>query len=239
MADFKTHITTSTVLGITYGAGAHFGFDVPLVSSMLAAGMCSVSGMLPDLDSDSGIPVRETVSFTAALIPMMMIDRFQHMQLSTESMVLAGAIIYIIIRFGVAEIFKRYTVHRGMWHSIPAALIATLLAFLICSCEDIRLRAFKAIAVFIGFMSHLILDEIYSIDVRRVRVKKSFGTALKFWGTSLWGNISTYAKLILLLFVAFGDPMMMESFGHLEEEVPHTANELYQQLRQETQSIWR
>lgn len=239
MADFKTHITTSTVLGIAYGSGAHFALDVPMVPSMLAAGICSVSGMLPDLDSDSGIPVRETVSFCAALIPMLMLDRFQHMGLSTESMVLAGAIIYIIIRFGIAELFKRYTVHRGMWHSIPAALTATLLAFVICSSEDIRMRAFKAAAVFIGFMSHLILDELYSIDIRRVRIKRSFGTALKFWGNSTWGNISTYAKLVLLIFIAFGDPIMMESFGHLEEEVPHTANDFLQQIRRESETIWR
>ena len=36
------------------------------------------------------------------------------------------------------------------------------------------------LGLIIGFMSHLLLDEIYSVDVRGVRLKKSFGTALKF-----------------------------------------------------------
>ena len=43
MAGFKTHITTSTVLGIGYGAGAHVLYNVPLPTCALAAGLCSVS----------------------------------------------------------------------------------------------------------------------------------------------------------------------------------------------------
>ena len=66
MAGFKTHITTSTVLGIGYGAGAHLLYGLPLDTCMLAGGLCSVSGMLPDLDSDSGVPIRESMAFAAA-----------------------------------------------------------------------------------------------------------------------------------------------------------------------------
>ena len=62
MADFKTHITTSTVLGVGYGATAYFGFDMPMSHCFVAGAMCSVAGMLPDLDSDSGVPVRVTAS---------------------------------------------------------------------------------------------------------------------------------------------------------------------------------
>jgi len=55
MAGFKTHITVSTLTGIAYGAwGYHSG--APLETCILAGGLCSVSGMLPDLDSDSGRP---------------------------------------------------------------------------------------------------------------------------------------------------------------------------------------
>lgn len=232
MAGFKMHITTSTVLGVGYGAAAHVGFGVPLDKCMLAAGLCSLSGMLPDLDSDSGIPLRESIAFGAAIVPMLMIDRFQHMGLSRDSIVLAGGLIYIALRFGVAEIFKRYTVHRGMWHSIPAAVSVGLLAFLICSCNEMGLRLFKSGAVVLGFMSHLVLDEIYSIERRGVgiRLKKSFGTALKMWSKSPWANISTYGKLAVLIFLAFGDPVMMQRFEqhieHAEHTVPHTAREI-------------
>jgi membrane-bound metal-dependent hydrolase YbcI (DUF457 family) len=217
MAGFKTHITTSTILGVGYGATAYLGFDMPLDKCMVAAGLCSVSGMLPDLDSDSGVPVRETSAFAAALIPMLMIERFQQLGLSAESMVLAAMLIYIVVRFGVTEIFKRYTVHRGMWHSLPAAATVTLLTFLICQCPEITTRMFKAGGVCLGFMSHLVLDEIYSVERKgvRVRLKKSFGTAIKFWGKGWWPNISTYGKLAVVIMLVLSDPIAMK---HLDPD---------------------
>ncbi|MBN1908511.1 MAG: metal-dependent hydrolase, partial [Pirellulales bacterium] len=66
MADFKTHISTSGLLGVGYGAAAFVWFDVPWPTCVLAGGLCGVSGMLPDLDSDSGVPRRESVAFAAA-----------------------------------------------------------------------------------------------------------------------------------------------------------------------------
>ena len=71
MAGFKTHITTSTVLGIAYGTTAAVAYDVPPPACALAAGLCGVSGMLPDLDSGPGVPLRESVSFAAAVVPML------------------------------------------------------------------------------------------------------------------------------------------------------------------------
>jgi len=219
MAGFKTHVTTSTVLGIGYGAAAHLAYGMPLDKSLLAAGLCGVSGMLPDLDSDSGKPVREMFAFGAAVIPMLMIDRFRHLGMSHESMVLAGGVIYLVIRFGISKLFKLYTVHRGMWHSVPAAGVAGLLAFLICSCESLDERLFKTGAVVLGFLSHLVLDEIYSFtwDGLLPRRKKSAGTAFKFWNrSSMWSNVSTYGKLVVLAALAFGDPILMDRVDKLE-----------------------
>lgn len=214
-------------MGIGYGATAYFGFDMPLDNCMVAAGLCSVSGMLPDLDSDSGVPVRETSAFAAAIIPMLMVERFRQLNLSWDSMVLAAMLIYIVVRFGVTEIFKRYTVHRGMWHSLPAAATVTLLAFLICQCPDIAVRMFKAGAVCAGFMSHLVLDEIYSVQRKgvRVRLKKSFGTALKLWSRKgWWPNLSCYGKLALVIAAVFSDPIAMNHLdpdGSMAEKIDH------------------
>ncbi len=233
MAGFKTHVTVSTALGVGYGA-VGLGLDYPLETCLLAGGLCGVAGMLPDLDSKSGVPVREIMALAAAIVPMMMIDRFQQMNLGPESIVLAGSLIYIVIRFGVGEIFKLYTVHRGMWHSVPAAITCGLLAMFVCACDDYRMRVFKALAVFLGFMSHLVVDELWSIELRRGRLhfKSSFGTAIKFWGKSLWGNISTYAKLIVMVAVTVGDPILMERLGVEPHDhgVPNTAYEWWEHL---------
>lgn len=216
MAGFKTHITTSSLLGIGYGGVAFAHYDVPVPACVLAGGLCSLSGMLPDLDSGSGRPLRESVTFAAAVAPMMMIGRFEHLGMSLESMILAGALIYLVIRFGLAWFLRKYTVHRGMFHSLPAALIAGEIAFLLIESPDLAIRYYKAGAVVLGFMSHLLLDEIYSLEWYRgrVRLKKSFGTAVKIWSKSTWANFSTYAKLALLTFVVLNDPIWMENIQY-------------------------
>ncbi|XZE54763.1 metal-dependent hydrolase [Planctomycetaceae bacterium SH139] len=221
MADFKTHITASTIAGAAYGYWGSATQGMPLESSLVAAGLCSVSGMLPDLDSDSGIPLRETTMFASAVVPMLALGRFRELEMTPESMVLAAGLIYVLLRFVIAEFFKRYTVHRGMWHSIPAAASAGLLAFLIMPSAEEIIRVYKTLAVVLGFMVHLILDEIWSIQFRggHFRLKKSFGTALKFWGPRMWANFSVYVKLALLLYLAYNDTNLFHEMKDLRNEL--------------------
>ena len=226
MADFKTHISVSTAVGVGVGAAGYWA-GIPLESCLLGMGLCSVAGILPDLDSNSGVPYRESVAFISAFVPMLLIHRFGHLGWDRETIILAAALIYIGIRFGVAELFRRYTVHRGMWHSIPAAASVGLLAFLISDDRDMILRGYWGGAAVVGFLTHLALDELYSVNFRGVRLKKSFGTALKFWSNrGLWPNISTYGKLVFLALLASGDPMLMEWVDQRAPLTPRSAERL-------------
>jgi hypothetical protein len=211
MAGFKTHIGFSGLLGIGYGGAAFVLYDVPLPTALLAGGLCTVSGMLPDVDADTGRPLRESMAFAAAVVPMMMVDRFRALGFSPELMVLAGAGVYLLIRFVVAHLLARYTVHRGMFHSLPAAVIAGEVAFLLAS-GDVRLRIYKAGAVVIGYVAHLLLDELYSLEWRRGRLtlKRSFGTAIKLYSRSFWANVSAFAKLAILTYVVTKEPGWMQ-----------------------------
>ena len=232
MADFKTHITVSTVAGAFYGAGG-YQVGLPWESCAIGFALCSVSGMLPDLDSDSGIPLREAVAFSSAFVPMLMVDRLQRIGCNHEMMLLITVGVYFFLRFGLAEIFRRYTVHRGMWHSVPAGLSAALFAFLACSCEDMNLRLFKTVAIFVGFMSQILLDEIWSVEYRRGRYmfKHSFGTALKFWSGNRFANVFSYALLASLFFLAYKDEGFMSRMDFQSKNVPHTAEQWVQSLR--------
>lgn len=238
MADFKTHISVSTACGIAYGV-LGYRAGVPWETCVIAGGLCSVSGMLPDLDSDSGIPLREAVSFSSAVIPMLMVERLERIGCTHELMVLITGVVYFFIRFGIAEIFRRYTVHRGMWHSIPAALTCGMIAFLLCSCENMSIRLFKTIAVVIGFMSHLILDEIWSVDFKRGQYvfKSSFGTALKFWGNERVPNMVAYSLLVVFGLLVYNDEGFMQRFGYHETtDVPRTATQVIQNIWSSTQT---
>jgi len=100
------------------------------------------------------------------------------------------------------------------------------------SSEDISLRLFKTTAVVMGFMSHLILDEIWSVDFRRGKYafKSSFGTAVKLWGHNSWANVLTWSKLGLLGLLVWQDEGFMSRFGFQQNDVPHTASQLFQIL---------
>ncbi|MFG0268171.1 MAG: metal-dependent hydrolase [Rhodopirellula sp. JB055] len=212
LAGFKTHISTSTVVGCAYGYWGVVDQGMSMESALLAGGLCSVSGMLPDLDSDSGVPLRETTMFLSAVVPMLMIDRWRDMGLTHEAMALAAMIVYVAIRFVAVEGFRKFTVHRGMWHSIPAALVAGLIAYMLMPCASEAVRVYKSCAVLAGFMTHLILDEIWALDFSRgsMRVKKSFGTALKFFGSSPVANIFVWGQLGLFVYLAWGDHEILD-----------------------------
>ena len=102
MAGFKTHITTSSLIGVGYtGVGLFMG--LPIESSLIAGGMCGIGGMLPDIDSDSGIPFRESMGFAAAIIPILLLSRFSDLGLNFEQMVLVCSSMYLLVRFGLAR----------------------------------------------------------------------------------------------------------------------------------------
>ena len=227
-------------------------YDVEPTAAILAGGLCSVSGMLPDLDSGPGVPMRESISFAAAIVPMLMMHRLKHIAgMTPELMILAGGCIYLSIRFGLSKMLKRFTVHRGMFHSLPAALIFAEIAFLLCahwetpftrkaahdvmqgmSAEDLPMRLFNAGAVLLGFMSHLVLDEIWSIEMLRGRLhlKSSFGTAIKFWGPCGWANMLTYTCAALMTLCVLQDPVW-NTDGNQPQNLQHMATQAMQKVR--------
>lgn len=225
MADYKTHLTVSTGLGIAYGVWGHYQEELPFETCAVAAALCGASGMLPDLDSDSSVPHREMVSLISLLAPMLMLSRFVTIGLSPEQMIFAAGFTYLFVRFVIGGLFRKYTVHRGMWHSIPAAMIAGLATFLLCHSFEFNIRLFKAWAVVLGFVSHLVLDEVYAVNWAGKRIKSSFGTAVKLFGPSRLANLATYGKLILLLGLVFGDNYAMERIK--ERPLVKTAREYF------------
>jgi len=227
---FRVHITGSTIIGAGYGTAAWALGDMPPMTCLLAGGLCSVAGMLPDLDSGPGIPLKESVAFAAAVAPMMMIHRFHQMQLPLEAMILAGAAIYLAIRFGLTWLLKNYSHHRGMFHSLPAAAIAGQATFLAFSAEEPLRRYFVASAVVLGFLTHLVLDEIWSVKLGMFgpKFKKSFGTALKFYGPVVWPNLVTYVLALILGALAAGDAALTEGRAAMRQRMEQASRNIQQ-----------
>jgi hypothetical protein len=207
MAGFRTHITVSGALGIVYGGVAVQPGGFPTETALLAAGLTAVGGMLPDLDSDSGVPVREMFGLAAVVMPLTLIPRLYQLHVSQEGILAALLFGYVAIRYGAARVFKRFTVHRGMFHSLPGMLIAGLMVYLGYDAAHRPTRLLLAAGVMVGFLSHLVLDELYSVDLRGIRVKlnKYAGTAVKFASPSLPATAVCYTLLGALLYLAYLD----------------------------------
>ncbi|MBN2474957.1 MAG: metal-dependent hydrolase [Pirellulales bacterium] len=233
MADFKTHLAASSIVGVGYGGAACALGGMPLPSCVLAAGLCGASGMLPDIDSGPGRPLREITSFLAVAVPAMLFGRLQHYGLSQSSIILVGVAVYLTIRFGLAELLRRYTVHRGMFHSFVAAAIFGELTYLLLYDDSHAVRWLIAGGVVLGFLSHLCLDEIYSVQWDgRPRIKKSFGTALKVFAHGWWPNVSAYAKFAILTYLVVSEPGVVEKVqnGQAAEVVENLEQELKTRL---------
>ena len=213
MAGFQTHITVSSLLGVGCAWLGHSHYGLDWGTCAVAGTLCSIGGMMPDLDSDSGIPARETLNFAAAVAPMLLFKRLYYIGFDVEHLILFGAPLYLLIRFGLGSLFRKFTVHRGMFHSIPALAISFLITYLLCDEGVTMVRVYKAAGMALGFFSHLLLDEIWSVQVGATgpRLKSSFGTAIKFFGTKPGANSMCYALLILLGLTAFQETAIENS----------------------------
>lgn len=201
MAGFRTHMTVSSCTGLVYGAVAVNPLGYSTDAAILAAGMTALGGMLPDLDSSSGRPVRELSSVSGAVVPLLLLPRLHHGGFSHEAILATLAVMYLLIRYGVSWILRKTTVHRGMFHSVPAMLIAGGIVFLEYGSPDRSIRLLLAVGVMLGFLSHLVLDEIYSVDFNgvKIRLAKSAGSALKLTSSSSAATFACYCYLLVVV----------------------------------------
>jgi membrane-bound metal-dependent hydrolase YbcI (DUF457 family) len=224
MAAFAQHIQFSSLLGAGYAAALWWSGVEP-THAILSGALCGISGMLPDLDSDSGKPTKEIFGVTAAIVPLLLVHRLRTSGMTPEGVILTAGAVYLAIRFGVSWVFKCLTVHRGMFHSLPAALIAAEIVFLAHLGPETKGRLMLAGGVLIGFLSHLVLDEIYSINASglRIRLNKSAGSALKLFSGSMPATLLAYLILGGLTYLVGVDQGYLQPIN-LNVNLPHAAN---------------
>jgi hypothetical protein len=108
------------------------------------------------------------------------------------------------------------------------------IAFLAASGDD-WMRLYKAGAIVIGYFSHLLLDEIWSIEWYHghLRLKSSFGTALKLFGKSRWSNLTTYAKLLIFAAMILVEPQPTQTASK-----PSSLSSVRQAATRLVDSVW-
>src|SRR3954454_24466418 len=200
LGNYRQHITFAGVLGVAYGWAAFLLAGIHWLYGSVAALLATLGGLLPDLDSDSGVELK---GFTGILGVIAAVTVWQAMSKIDPPPVFEfhiwGAILaYVMVRHGLRRVLSHLTKHRGMSHSVPTCAVWGALTYLHYPSDWQVIRIAMSVAVMIGFFSHLLLDEICSVDLRGARVNKAFGTAIKFWAPSPWTTMAMYVLLSYL-----------------------------------------
>jgi len=210
MANFKTHIWWGAILGIGILVTGLLTSIISGVETMIwIFGAVLVGSFLPDLDLDGGVPFQILFGLLAAGLGGAVFFKFYQVG-NRDLKLLVGVpiLVFVITRFAIGFVFERFTHHRGMFHSIPAAALAgagscwTLDFFKIQQ----ELCVLAGFAVGIGYLGHLILDEIYStvnFHGLAFQPKKSLGSALKFASSSHFTTAAVYLALTAILLFYF------------------------------------
>ena len=181
MANFTTHIGVGTVVSGAL-ATLTLAADVIAPENLVAVTVAGVLGsVLPDIDLKDSRPSKALFAGLAILFSFAVLFTFATKYSIAELWILwLGTL--VAVRYGLQNLFLKFASHRGIWHSLLAGIFWSGVAAIIYSRVFGRADGVAWLAagfLFIGFLSHLVLDEIYSVDVMDTRIKSSFGTAMK------------------------------------------------------------
>lgn len=204
MANFPTHIVVGTIVAGSL-ATLTLAADVIAPENLVAVTLAgSLGSVLPDIDLKDSRPSRALFAGLAVFFSFALLFHFAP-RLSIAEMWILWLGTLLFVRYGLRNVFYRLTIHRGVWHSWIAGLAAALAAVIMFYYVFDRPDGVAWLAggfLFIGYLTHLILDEIYSVDVLGNHIKKSFGTAFKpFDMRTPVGSALMAAAAVALLFV--------------------------------------
>jgi len=204
---FREHIAIGAIISMVVVVVTYFYALVtdPLLLLFLF-GVTIIGSFLPDVDSDSGIPFY-LVFGMATLAATGVVLLYTLAQKPDDWRFFVGIPFAALLGFWfiVGSIVKRWTHHRGIYHSLPALAIAATGTFLIArhyGLGDTTALVFGT-AMAAGFASHLVLDELHAgitLDGIPFNPNKAFGSAIKMFSDSNPVNIATYVLLATLVY---------------------------------------
>jgi hypothetical protein len=203
MANFPTHIAVGTIVSGSL-ATVTLAADVVGPENLVAVTVAGVLGsVLPDIDLKDSRPSQAMFSGLAVFFAFAVLFSLQTPYSVAEMMVLWLGTLFAV-RYVAHNVFHHFSYHRGIWHSVLAALFCACLTAVIYRRMLGRPDGVAWLAagfMFVGYLTHLVLDELYSVDVSDTRIKASFGTALKLMDPKHPGHSSGMAIATVLMFL--------------------------------------
>lgn len=202
MANFTTHIAVGTLVSGAL-ATLTLAADVVAPENLVAVTMAGVLGsIMPDIDLKDSKPSRALFSGLAIFFSFVVLFNIPNTY-SVAEMWLMWLGTLLAVRYVAHAIFHRMSYHRGIYHSLLAALFFGFLTAAIYKHALGRHEGVSWLAaafMVAGYLTHLILDEIYSVDVMDTRIKASFGSAIKPIDARHPGHTAAMAIATVLVF---------------------------------------
>ena len=210
MANLQQHLIASSAIGIVGSSFMVLNSNADYSDFYTYTLASIIGGLIPDLDSDDDNAATTIFSiagiFISSYILIWLLPSLYKIDVpySYVSTIIIFALGIIFSRFGLYNIFKKYTQHRGIWHSIPmciiisSALLLSLYYILGYSkAESINISWF----IFISYLVHLLLDEVVRKDFMNNNCNKGFGNAMTIfsWKHKLYYGVSWSVAIILLI----------------------------------------
>ena len=225
MAGFKVHFATAAVTGGIVATSLLSAAIINPSTMLLCFAAVILGGVLPDIDSDKSTVL--SISFTILSLVLSFFIMFAQVEfLSILELCLLWFGVFLFFKLVVFGLFTLFTVHRGIFHSIPAAFLSwfgtTVFLHPLYNLDNRTVWIVGAF-VFLGFIIHLLLDELTSLNLFGFGgVRQSFGSALKLYSPSLPATAILYlatAGLYMLtpesdgLFLQIADPNTWEKIS--------------------------
>lgn len=203
MANFPTHIAVGTLVSGAL-ATVTVAADMIAPENVVAVTLAGVLGsVLPDIDLKDSRPSRAFFAGLAVFFSFAVLFSLERQYSIAEMLILwMGTLVFV--RYAVKAIFFHFSYHRGVWHSLLATAFcafATALVYSKLLGRNDGVAWLAAGFMAIGYLTHLTLDEIYSVDVMDTRIKASFGTALKPVDFKHPGHSAAMAIATVLVFL--------------------------------------
>lgn len=201
MADYQGHISFSTFVAIGYALLGVYVLGIYPEYILLASVLVVITGMLPNVDAAGGAPARELGGLLAAITPLVVLSQFPSLEAGGIARIALVVIAsYLLTRILVVRLLEKITVHRGVFHSVPAAIIVFEIVYLLFWDLYLLDRLFIAAAAFIGFFSHLLLDAYGNLDIVGTALGKPKKKArvIKFGGSTWGATIALYSCVLFL-----------------------------------------
>ncbi len=208
MANFRSHLTVGALMsGIAAFASYGEGLSNSTETQALFV-LGTAASLLPDIDADDSKPVRGLFNIVGIVVGFLVAFRVAgRVGLFEQVGVWIG--VALLVAYPLRWAFARLTVHRGIWHTQLMAIVVTLGVTVVADTLlglDEMLAWLAGGFVLLGYLTHLILDEMASVDLLDRRVKRSFGTALKPLSLRAWPWSLVLVGLVVLLIGLTPDP---------------------------------